>query len=296
MKFEPIRKNFVRGKPGHVTASQYFYFETQPAGKQDLAIVCGGWEKCGFDYEIIRRSYPYYVVKYTLSGKGTFIRAGQKFDLAANSISGFAPGDQHSYRTDPQKPMEHIFIIFTGSKAHDLFTHSTLSARSAFKSSVPAETTYLLKSLFKTACTKPAYAQQICEAYLVSLLLKQAQSEPLKTEQTGAFKTYLFCKKYIDQNFLHDNNIAAISRSCDINIRYMARLFRKYSAMTPHQYIMRLRLNKAADMLLNSHLSVVEIGFASGFQDPYHFSKSFKKFHDLAPSLYRQLHLGTNAQ
>ncbi|OHB56440.1 MAG: hypothetical protein A2Y07_06580 [Planctomycetes bacterium GWF2_50_10] len=292
MKFEPLKSKFIRGKPGHVTGSKYFYFETEPLSRQELAIVCGGWEKCGPDFELVRNSYPYYVIKYTLAGKGTFARAGQNFDLAPNSISGFTPRDQHAYRADPQDPMEHIFVIFTGAKARDIFTNSTLAQRSTFTVRSPAESIYLLKSLFKTACEKPPYAQQICSAYLTALLLKQSQAKPSGNDQTNAFKTYIACKKYIDQNFLHVDNISSMAQSCDINIRYMARLFRKYATITPHEYIMRLRLNKAADLLLNSEMTVVDTAFASGFQDPYHFSKAFKKFHNLAPSHYRKLHLG----
>jgi AraC-like DNA-binding protein len=291
MKFEPIRKKFIRGNPGHVISAEYFYFETGPGYKRDLAIVCGGWEKCGSDYEVIRKSYPYYVIKYTLSGNGTFLRAGRQLPLASNTLCGFGPRDPHTFRADPQSPMEHIFIIFTGSKARQVFEQSTVAQRSAFKVDAPAESTYLLKSLFKTACAKPPYAQEICSAYLIALLLSQAQSKPLQNEQTNAFNTFLYCKKFIDINFLHCTSINSVAEECNLNIRYMARLFRKYASMRPHEYIMRLRLNKAADLLLNSSMNIVDIAAVCGFEDPYHFSKAFKKFHNLAPKPYRNLHI-----
>ena len=67
-----IRKKYIGGRPGHVLNADYFYYETEPGYSKDLAIVCGGHEKCAPDYKIDRLSYPYHFIKYTISGKGSF--------------------------------------------------------------------------------------------------------------------------------------------------------------------------------------------------------------------------------
>jgi len=54
---------------------------------------------------------------------------------------------------------------------------------------------------------------------------------------------------------------------------------------------MRLKLNKAASLLLTSSRPVHEVAAQVGFEDPYHFSRNFKKFHGLSPRNYRLAHI-----
>ena len=144
----------------------------------------------------------------------------------------------------------------------------------------------------KTSLKKTPFSQQICCSYLRILLLRQAAG--INLSETGfsqSIETYQRCKKYIDDNFTTISSPADVADSCAVNIRYIARLFRRFEKITPHNYIMRLKLNKAATLLLTSGLTVNKIGHSLGFNDPYHFSRVFKRFHGLAPHHYRQMHM-----
>ncbi|RKY06254.1 MAG: hypothetical protein DRP56_07760 [Planctomycetota bacterium] len=103
--------------------------------------------------------------------------------------------------------------------------------------------------------------------------------------------TYLQCKRYIDDNFSKISSPQEVADQCGINPRYMSTLFKRHCHTPPHEYVMRLKLNKAANLLLASMLSVKEIAYQVGFDDPYHFSRSFKKFHGLSPKHYRYKHI-----
>jgi AraC-like DNA-binding protein len=291
-KTKLIRKKYIGGRPGHVLDADYFYYETEPGYSKNLAIICGGREKCAPDYQLDRISYPYHVIKYTISGKGAFSIHGTTHQLKTGVLSGFSPKDAHSYACDPANPMEHIFVIFVGTEASQLFKRSTLAAKGAFEVANPAETLYLLRAIMKTGLEKEPYSQQICCSYLRAILLRQAA----KTDDSAAgfslaTETYQRCKKYIDDNFSHIASPSDAADACAVNIRYMARLFRLHGKITPHDYILRLKLNKAANMLLTCGLSINEIGYSLGFNDPYHFSRVFKRFHGLSPKSYRNLHL-----
>ena len=287
-----IRKKYIGGRPGHVLDADYFYYETEPDYSKELAIVCGGHEKCAPDYRIDRLSYPYHVIKYTISGKGSFTIRQKTHQLKNGVLSGFAPHDAHCYASDPISPMEHIFVIFVGAEAPLLFERSALLVKGAFEVANTGETLYLLRAIMKAGLEKAPYSQQICCSYLRAILLRQAAKTD--TSATGfslATETYQRCKKYIDDNFSGISSPADAADACAVNIRYMARLFRLHGKITPHDYILRLKLNKAATLLLTCGLSINEVGYSLGFNDPYHFSRVFKRFHGLAPHHYRQLHM-----
>jgi AraC-like DNA-binding protein len=289
---EKIIKKYVRGRPGHVLDAEYFYYETEPNYKKELAIICGGHEKCAPDYLINRKSYPYHVIKYTIAGKGTFSINSKTYPLKNGVLSGFRPSDAHIYQSDSTSPMEHIFVIFIGKEADQLLEQSAIAAKGTIEVCNQSETLYLLKAIMRTGLEKTPFSQQICCSYLRILLLRQAADVSLPAEHfSQSLETYQRCKKYIDDNFTGIDSSSSAADACAVNIRYMARLFRQYSKITPHDYIMRLKLNKASTMLLTSSQSVNEIGYLLGFSDPYHFSRVFKRFHGLSPNNYRKLHL-----
>lgn len=87
-----IKKEYTEGIPGHVLDEEYFYYETAPDYNKELAIVCGGYEKCAPDFKIKRANYPYYFIKYTTTGKGTLKISRCEHRLERGTLSGFSPG------------------------------------------------------------------------------------------------------------------------------------------------------------------------------------------------------------
>lgn len=277
---------------GHVVKSTYFFFDTDPKFKKDLAIVFGGFEKCASDFEIKRRTYPYYVVEIPLKGKCELDIRSNRYELKKGRLGGFAPGVAHYYKCNTVTPMEHIFVAFTGFEAKELFDNCGLGDGGVIDLCKTGETQYLAEAIFKKGLEKTEYSQQLCCSYLRALLLEQAAelANPGKSA-SGSTETYRQCRRYIDENFSTVNSPGDVGDAHGINVRYLSRLFKRFGDITPHEYIMRLKLNKAASLLLTSNLSVKEVAGLVGFEDPYHFSRNFKKFHGLAPLHYRDTHL-----
>ena len=84
------------------------------------------------------------------------------------------------------------------------------------------------------------------------------------------------CLKYIDEHY--SDPMIRIERICEeIHVSHssLQRRFNRYFAMTPKQYIVKLRINKAVDMLSKGDLSVKEVAYACGFGDEKYFSRVF---------------------
>ena len=297
LSFFMARKEFIEktlnlALDGHVIESTYFFFETEPKSQKKLAIVFGGFEKCASDFELKRRTYPYYVLEIPLRGKCDFNIGTNPYELEKGTLGGFAPGIPHHYKCDAEKPMEHIFIVFTGSQAKELFMQCGLHRGGVIRLSKPGETLYLAEAILKKGMEKTEYSHQLCCSYLRTLLLEQAAELAQPGHSASAStETYRHCRRYIDEHFSTIFSSVDVADAHGINVRYLARLFKRFGTITPHDYIMRLKLNKAASLLLTSDLSVKQVAEQVGFEDPYHFSRNFKKFHGLAPRHYRDAHL-----
>ena len=62
---------------------------------------------------------------------------------------------------------------------------------------------------------------------------------------------------------------------------------KKVIGETPNEYIRKLRMNKAAELLRDDRMTVAEVAYQVGINDPYYFSKVFKQFFGISPSKYK---------
>lgn len=270
-----IRREYSQGTPGHVLDADYFYYETAPYDSHDLAIICGGYEKCAPNFEIHRSNYPYFCIKYTLKGKGQLNLNSKIHTLKPNALSGFSPGVAHHYKSDPNDPMEHIFIIFVGRQARSLLKQSTLADSGMLEPPQPSITLNIIETILEIGLEKNIHSQELCCHYLKILLLRQAlDRNRLQQHSSISMSTYLKCKNYIDRNISNVSSPSQVADYFGLNVRYLANLFKKHSAIAPREYIMRLKLNKAVNLLLTSTLTIKDIGEQVGFIDPYCMSSA----------------------
>lgn len=69
---------------------------------------------------------------------------------------------------------------------------------------------------------------------------------------------------------------------------HICRYFRKYTNQSPSQYVNHLRLNYAANLLIHSDQTIIDISYESGFNNPGYFYKLFKEKYGISPKKYRK--------
>ncbi|MFT4743542.1 MAG: transcriptional regulator GlxA family with amidase domain [Yoonia sp.] len=76
---------------------------------------------------------------------------------------------------------------------------------------------------------------------------------------------------------------STLAKELGISTRQLERLFRRYIGMSPKRHYMRLRLREAYRLLVQSHLDITDVAFATGFASSSHFSKCFKAEFSASP-------------
>ncbi|HEX9923507.1 MAG TPA: AraC family transcriptional regulator [Anaerolineae bacterium] len=94
-------------------------------------------------------------------------------------------------------------------------------------------------------------------------------------------------RTYIDDHYDQPLSTAELARRAHLSRYHFIRLFRRFFRETPHQYLIRQRLDQAKYLLANSTLPVTDICFAVGFESIGSFSTLFHKSIGWAPSVYR---------
>ena len=70
---------------------------------------------------------------------------------------------------------------------------------------------------------------------------------------------------------------------------YFCELFKKSTGVSPHQYVMRCRINRAKILLRSPELTVNRVANAIGFVDQGHFAKSFRRIVGVTPTQFRRM-------
>lgn len=94
--------------------------------------------------------------------------------------------------------------------------------------------------------------------------------------------------KFLYENYnLGDISNELLAKKCKISEVYFRRLFKEYMGISPKQYVLTLRIQKAKQMLSEGRKRVQTIAYKCGFESGAHFSRTFKKHVGMTPAEYR---------
>ncbi len=94
-------------------------------------------------------------------------------------------------------------------------------------------------------------------------------------------------KEYIQEHFSEDLSLGQVARAVATSPFYFCKMFKRAAGINFTEYLARVRIEKAKNLLLNPNLRISEIAFEVGFQSLTHFNRVFKKILGQSPSQYR---------
>lgn len=93
--------------------------------------------------------------------------------------------------------------------------------------------------------------------------------------------------KYLEDNYsFSEISNKILAQKCNISEVYFRKLFTGYYGITPRQYIIDIRINKAKQLLTDGILKINAVSEECGFSNPYHFSRLFKEKTGITPTEY----------
>jgi AraC family transcriptional regulator len=93
--------------------------------------------------------------------------------------------------------------------------------------------------------------------------------------------------RFIDENLGAELSLGDLAEVAGCSAQHLSRVFRRTFGLTPHQYLIRARIDRAKSLLRDGRLSLAEIATACGFADQSHFTSRFTKTTGMSPGRYR---------
>ena len=94
--------------------------------------------------------------------------------------------------------------------------------------------------------------------------------------------------KYIHTHLHHNITVEALASMEYLGVSRYRELFNSITGISPVEYITRLRIGRAKDLLTQNNASIEEVGEASGYANRYYFQRIFKKYTGKTPGEYRK--------
>lgn len=124
--------------------------------------------------------------------------------------------------------------------------------------------------------------------YLKGLLMEYSGVPNTSAAPAARNDTFANILNFVNEHFSEDISIQTISRRFAVNPNYVSQLFKRQTGEKFTDYITRLKLNYACNLLKSTDLPVADVADRVGFSDYYYFSRVFKKLVGDTPSGYRE--------
>ncbi|WP_322924140.1 AraC family transcriptional regulator [Paenibacillus campi] len=240
--------------------------------------------------------YDYYLYHYVAEGRGQFITEDHTYKLSSGDSFLIHPGQLVSYVSDQQQPWHYHWVAFAGEQADELVQQAGFRADAsvARRSQQPglSEIGAYLGAMLQAFYTQKDSSDLAALGYLH--LIMAAASEQLTQQaalpgaESVTRRTVKQMIHYMSSQYAHPVSIEHMCSSIGYNRAYMSRIFKKETGMTPVTYLLKLRIDKARQLLRERpELSTQQIAASVGLTDALYFSKQFRRFYGVSPSQYR---------
>jgi len=269
-----------------VLQGRYLFLDLDPPAATELAVTCAGWENCAPGYEIKRDGFRYLALECIAGGTWELKTPAGRWEVGAGTIFTYGPGVTFSLKALSRTGLTKYFVDFTGRSAPRLLARAGLEAGKPGHAIHSRWLHDLFEQLIETAHLRPP-ARKTISSMLMALLLERVREDRRAEEHfPRARESYERCRRYLTDNYRRIGRLSEAAAACGLSPVHLSRLFLRFASESPHVFLSRMKMNHAAELIARGNFPVKAAGAEVGFDDPYHFSRVFKRVHGVAPSLF----------
>lgn len=111
------------------------------------------------------------------------------------------------------------------------------------------------------------------------------------TERSDADDVIRIIKEYLDNHYCEKLTMQELEDKFGFSSAYLSRLFDSTYGYTIYEYILKLRMNRAKELLEDTTIKIQDISERLSYSDNHYFSKAFKTYYKVSPTQYREKYL-----
>ena len=262
---QPITRDLCVTHIGHFSAAGGHHVERPHGTSQHILIAC-------------------------ISGKGSCTLDGQEWKMEPGDLLFLPPRERHVYSANPHSPWTIFWMHFRGLRAED-YLESLGVSRSRPVVSVDDPMVFFdaFEDTFRHATHgfSEAAMTGLSTAFARLLGLAKVHQRTPGSRSHRAENRLLKALAMMREDLSHPWTIEELARESHISVPHFTQLCRKQTGLPPFGLLIRLRLQTAMELLQRGTHNVSEAAAAVGYEDPFYFSRLFRKHMGIAPSTCR---------
>lgn len=252
-----------------------------------LSVQFIGINYCEPHYRNLRTLARITVIGYVLSGQG-HVQVGSQTSLARRGDMFILPaGSRHEVNSDPDasEPWSYIWLNISGNwilsllEAYQLLAHIVVQdsgLEPVFQDAIESAQTMSTEDM-------QSHIQIVLMRIVVSL------SQTLRKRGNTLTPAVQAIKQFLDNRILLPFDSEELSDRIGLSYKQMNRLFKQEVGTTLYNYVISKKIESAKLMLIGTQLTVSDIGYKLGYDDPHYFSNLFQSKAGVRPSEFRKL-------
>ncbi|MCM3626732.1 helix-turn-helix domain-containing protein [Paenibacillus glycanilyticus] len=250
-----------------------------------------GWNE--WQDEFIRpHGYHCYHWLQTTGGEGQFECEGKTIILGPNQGILLPPNVPHRYKTTSY-PWSTWYITFNGNMASILVSSLGLATCTAISWESHSRLSTLHKRSRNLARSHFEFNGIDGSAFVYRFLMELKRSGQVDNQRSFSQHTARVIPliRYLEENYSDPSlGLDQLADYTGVSPQRLNYLFRMATGMSPYQYLIHLRIQKAKELLINEkNLTVKAVALRVGFLDASHFVSTFRKNEFITPQSYRDL-------
>ncbi|OME99661.1 hypothetical protein BK124_08750 [Paenibacillus amylolyticus] len=235
-----------------------------------------------------RRIWKRFAICRVIAGKGSLSMDNIVHTVSQDEWFLLTPGMHVEFQTDMEAPVRYQIILFscvTLTRRKNAWHTEAFDLPVTGKLNVPSNTRDIQEMMDTLVSGKHSFTslEKTRRKHLLHQLLIQLMMHV--NEATPPVAGMDLALDYMTHQYMEDIRIDQMARVAGLSVNHFIRTFKRQLNMTPIEYILKLRMAKAKQLLFSSD-KIKDIAEQVGYKDEHYFSRVFKKNEGIAPTLY----------
>lgn len=242
-------------------------------------------------YHISRpEGFVAYQVAICVNGTGKFVCRGKEHIINSGDVFMFSPRVPHEYYPVTGK-WQIYFFVFNGTAIENIFSYFGFEDTGVFTAhtdSLKQKTTDLCKKL----CTTHDHFELSLHMYnLLGTMAEMSKLNPSRTDiEKNNWGKILPVRDYMEKNYKYPITLDELADLICVSKSYLCRTFKEAYGITPVSYLLKVRINKAKQLLISTDMKIKLLCQETGFNDTSYFCMIFKRMEGMTPDEFRSVH------
>lgn len=266
-------------------------FKTNPKDSVALSVYNVGHEKCKGLHKWGSGVRDHFLIHHIIQGKGIYKTPYGEYKLKAGDTFLIYPYTEITYIADEFDPWEYYWAGFSGSDAEVIINRTDFTKEFPVMSAdFGSELKERLNDIYINRGQSEAAALKMTGQLYIALSLLVEKSDKGGVAENMSQRHVKAAKKFIAYNYSLPITVEDVAAGAAVSRSTLFRAFTETLGISPLEYLTEFRIEQACRLLRHTDLSVTAVSLSAGYEDPLYFSKVFKKYKGVSPSVYRREH------